>query len=543
MKRTIITSIVLLLTSILMPSKAQYVLWGIKPAYDNMVQCADNLFIVTNANKVGVINGSGKVIVPIEADQITGFYQGYALAIQHKGGKNLVMGIVSADGQFTKMSTDCYAIPSVDFCSEGFLAVEFPDGKRGYMRTDGSIAHAFDKKITNLLPFSEGFAVVGSGTNSQLVDKNFTPVQITIGGGYIYGIFSVYRGVALVYDDDTHFYEFDTRTGRAKSIGGIKADRLQFDYLGAAQTGRPQTVVYDPIRTKDASSVIKTQKQNGKYGYEKSGNSFIPYQFDEADAFYGNHAIVKQNGKYGLLALHDGNGAFAATPANNGKINTKGKKLSHKFSLNKPSKLGGDIQVNVISNGNLIPAKAVGGEYEFTADATSSGKQNFDVEVSDNGLKLWQGSLSYQYGSKINQQTIERTDTTPEIIPPKHKKCNTCGMTIDKCPYQGHHPIQPEKIQALRLSVTVNNNTADKDNRCYVTISISNPNSSSVTTTVNIDGKGLEKVSRSISIPAGGSNSVKTYITVKKAGKYSVKAKETKTGQKASKDVQLRPRD
>lgn len=522
----------LLLTCLLMPIKAQYVLWGIKPAYDNMVQCADNLFIVTNANKVGVIEGSGKVIVPIEADQITGFYQGYALAIQHKGGKNLVMGLVSADGQYTKMGTECYAIPSVDFCSEGFLAVEFPDGKRGYMHTDGSVAHAFDKKITNLLPFSEGFAVVGSGTNSQLVDKNFTPVQITIGGGYIYGIFSVYRGVALVYDDDTHFYEFDTRTGRAKSTGGIKAERLQFDYLGAAQTGRPQTVVYDPIRTKDASSVIKAQKQNGKYGYEKSGNSFIPYQFDEAGAFYGNHAIVKQNGKYGLLALHDGNGAFAATPANNGKINTKGQKLSHKFSLNKPSELGGDIQVNVISNGNTIPAKEVGGQYEFTADATSSGKQNFNVVVSDNGLKLWQGTLAYQYGEKNDGPIINKpiNDTIPDPTPKK--------------PEPKKPEPKPDKLQALRLSVGVNNNTADKDNRCYVTVSISNPNSTVVSTTINVEGKGLEKVSRSISIPAHGSNSVRTYFTVKKAGKYSVKAKETRTGASTQlKDIQLRPRD
>ena len=520
-----------MLAGLLMPVSAQYVLWGIKPVYDNIEQCTDNLFKVTKANKVGVIDASGKVIVPIEADKITGFYQGHALAVQHKGGKELILGIVSSDGHFSKMSTECYTIQSVDFCSEGFLAVEYSTGKLGYVRTDGSVAHTFDKKITNLLPFSEGFAVVGSGENSQLIDKNFTPLQITIGGGYIYGIFSVYRGIALVYDDDTHFYEFDTRTRKAKSTG-IKADRLTFDYLGAAQTGRPQAVVYDPIRTKDASSVIKPNKQNGKYGYEKSGNSIISHQFDEAGAFYGNNAVVKLNGKYGLLSLHDGNGVFAATPADNGKIKTKGQKLSHKFFLNKPSELGSDIQVNVISNGNSIPAKAVGGQYEFTADATSSGKQNFSVEVSDNGLKLWQGTLAYQYGEKNDGPIINKpiNDTIPDPTPKK--------------PEPKKPEPKPDKLQALRLSVGVNNNTADKDNRCYVTVSISNPNSTVVSTTINVEGKGLEKVSRSISIPAHGSNSVRTYFTVKKAGKYSVKAKETRTGASTQlKDIQLRPRD
>ena len=99
------------------------------------------------------------------------------------------------------------------------------------------------------------------------------------------------------------------------------------------------------------------------------------------------------------------------------------------------------------------------------------------------------------------------------------------------------------KQKKLKLKLSVKQE-ADPNNRCYATVTVSNPNDQAVTTTVTLSGtSGFNYVTQTVTIPAKGSKTVSSYFTVKKVVKNaSVKATESATGQKAEKkNLQLCP--
>ena len=493
----------LFIAASLLTMKAQFVTWAILPGeYDKIEYCADNLFKVTKGGNVDYVNGSGKVIPELSgADRITGFYEGHALVLKNKNGKERILGVLSAKGQFTPMQVECYAIPGKEFCSEGFIPVKFGTGKVGYVRTDGTFAHDFDKSIKEVDPFSEGYAVVGRGSNSQLVNTNFEPLRFRI-DGVTERITSVYQGKAIIANSRDKCYELDVKEQKAPPPIH-KAPTPEFDYLGCLQerTKRPKTVPYDEVQGE-----VKSSKQGGKYGYDDGAMIFIPFQFDEAITLCGRQAIVKYNGKYALLSIHKG--TFDASPAERGEIvykKSKAKGLSHKFTLRRPNDFdGNNPQVSVKRDGTAIPAKLSDGQYEFYADA-AKGKKYYTVEVSDQGLIIWEGPLAYEY--------IAKGDYPP---PPPDTIISNIDLTIS-------------------LSVTQN---ADKNNKCYVTATVYNPRNEAVTTTVTITGtNGFNDVSQTITIPAKSSENVTSYFMVKKDVKNaSVRATESATGQTAERN-------
>ena len=494
----------LFIAASLLTMKAQFVTWAILPGeYDKIEYCADNLFKVTKGGNVDYVNGSGKIIPELSgADRITGFYDGYALVLQNKNGQERIVGILSTKGQFTPMQVECYAIHGKEFCSEGFIPVKFGTGKVGYVRTDGTFAHDFDKGIKDVDPFSEGYAVVGKGQNSQLLDTDFMPIRFTI-DGVTDRITSVYQGKAIIANSRGKCYELNVST---KRISGISQPRYAFDYMDCIQerTKRPKEVPYEEVHGE-----VKSSKQGGKYGYDDGAMVFIPFQFDEPITLCGWQAIVKYNGKSALLSIHKG--TFDASPAERGQISykkNKPKDLSHKFTLRRPNDFVGSIpKVSVKRDGTSIPTKLSDGQYEFYADA-AKGKKYYTVEVSDQGLIIWEGALAYEYIAKGGETPPPPPDTTTII--------NKKDLTIS-------------------LSVTQN---ADKNNKCYATATVYNPRNQDVTTTVTITGtNGFNDVSQTITIPAKSSKEVTSYFMVKKDVKNaSVRATESATGQAAEKN-------
>ena len=101
-------------------------------------------------------------------------------------------------------------------------------------------------------------------------------------------------------------------------------------------------------------------------------------------------------------------------------------------------------------------------------------------------------------------------------------------------------------LSPLDVTVIVVNKTADKNNRCYVTATIINPNNETITTTVNLTGSNeFKAVSEKITIPAHGTASVKSYFTVKKVVRSgTVTVTESLTQREATKSgIQLIPFD
>lgn len=60
---------------------AQTVTWSIKPAYTNITLFNNGVYKVKNGTKVGLIDETGKVIVPVTTDSITDPVEGYSLLL------------------------------------------------------------------------------------------------------------------------------------------------------------------------------------------------------------------------------------------------------------------------------------------------------------------------------------------------------------------------------------------------------------------------------------------------------------------------------
>lgn len=484
MKRTFfLTAIVCTVMQI----HAQLISWAVKPGvYSKIEPCWGDMYFAYKGNTIGVINGDGRVIVTPEADRITGFYGGLALVLKSDGGQERILGILSTDGSYSKVDGTYFTIPYQEFFSEGLLTVTNPRGQAGYMNGNGVVVKNFN--VSFISPFSEGFAVVGESKDYSIIDKRFNTLSIQLGTvSQVYGGSNVYKGVAVVWDGNGKFYNFDVNRGTCKKISEPSSLDYDYMYCFSTITNRPEKVPYeDPQRP---SISIPVTEKGGKYGYVSNGKTILPYQFEQAEDFHGNYAIAKAKGKYALISLHYVNDIFDAKANSDIKYRkSSGKDLVHKFGITLPT-LWTDDNVTVRlkdDEGTFVNLSNIGNSYEFKANG-GNGTKKYNVEIDGDGMLLWQGEIAYNY-------TIE---ADPVII---------------------HEEKEIGRFKPLTVSLKAANTQADKNNRCYVKATISNPNSDAITATVSMTGSNLlEAVSQRVTIPAYGSKDVSTYFTVKKA--------------------------
>lgn len=469
---------------------SQTAAYSVKPGtYSEINPYGKNLYLVSKGNQFGIINGEGKVIVPVEASHITGFYDGLALVLKSEAGKQKVLGILSSNGNYQKISGNYYAIPYQEFFSEGFLTVTNDDGKAGFMNPRGVIVKEFNDSYVS--PFSEGFAVVGENQNYKLIDSRFTPLNIQLGTvADIYGGTNVYKGNAIVWDGNAKFYTYNVNTGKAKKISKPKS--LSYDYLlcFVSESQRPETVVYD--ETEREPLTLQAQKKDGKYGFEKAGSVILPYQFEQAEDFYGDFAIIRDKGQYGIIQYKASGKPFAVAPVKE-EIKYKkssSKNIKHNFELSVPDNINSDnLRINLKdSQGRTFTPTENNGVYEFTADA-EEGKGIYGVEIEADGLKLWEGELAFTY--------------VPEKAPVEIFTGN-----IDS----------NSRIAPLAVSLQATRTHADKDDLCSVTATISNPNSTAISAKVNWTGSSLLVGSgTTVTVPAKGATKVNINLKVLKA--------------------------
>lgn len=469
-----------------MSLSAQVVTWAVKPGvYSKIEPCWEDMYFVYKGNDVGVVNGDGSVVVSPDASRITGFYGGLALVLKSEGGQERILGILCTDGSYTKVSGTYYTIPYQEFFSEGLLTVTNHRGQAAYMNGNGVIVKSFD--VSFISPFSEGYAVVGENDNFTIVDKRYNALNIQLGIAQVYGGSNVYNGIAVVWDGDGKFYNFDVNRGTCKKIS--KPSSLDYDYLYCFSyaSKRSETVPYE--QPKRSSETLSVTKREDKYGYVINGKTIIPCQFDHAESFYGNYALVKVGGKDAILSLQRSDGEFSTIAVKSDIQYKKGQNnIPHVFGVSLPSKWSAEhIKVKVKDEKGI--SKDVtnkNGNYEFVSDG-AVGSKKYNVEIESEGLKLWTGELVYNY-------ELKKDDPDPQLPPP------------------------PRNFKEFTVSLKINNSQADKNNHCNVTATVYNPNSEDVSTLVTFSGSNLlESISRRITVPAKGTRDVSTYFTVKKA--------------------------
>ena len=492
MKRFFLVTILVCMVTFI---QSQVITWSVKPGmYSKIEPYWDDMYLAFKNNNVGVIRGDGMVIVAPEASRITGFYGGLSLVLKADGGQERIMGILSTDGSYTKVDGTYYTIPRQEFFSEGMLTIMNSRGQAGYMNGNGVVTKTFDDSFA--CPFSEGYATVGEGQDFKIIDKRFNILQIPLPSvSPLYGGANVYKGIAIVWDGNGNFYEFNPKSGtcyafRDKKVkNDIKSFDFQYDYLGgiSSLTKRPELVSYEASQR--LPETIKVREQGGKYGYADNEKTLLPFQFEQAESFRGNYAIVKTHNGVALLSQQKSEEGFNAV-ASNSTIKYKknnSKDIQHMFGIAIPSQWK-DRNMNIIikdDNGILKNVINKDGNYVFGADGNDSEK-NFTVEIESDGLKIWTGPLTYKY-------EIKKEDPIPTT------------------------PSSNERVKEFTVKLKINNTKADRNNHCNVTATIYNPNPEDISAMVTFSGSNLlEKVSKRIVVPARGTKDVSTYFTVEK---------------------------
>lgn len=283
------------------------------------------LYIVQKDKKCGLIDSSGKVILPLTYNSIFQFQNGYYYFYEDNK-----MGVVDFDGSIiVKPLAAPYS--EIESFSEGILRIsktlhsdDFVNGPSGYtwygyMDKNGKIILEPKEEIRRAEDFSDALACVGKGVGEAKYGYIDSKGKQVI--DYIYDqAYSFKNGYAIVRKGNEgavidkreniiqsftadNIERFSIQAGivvfvKNKKYGvanflSKKIINAQYDYLDICETGKN-------------SECLILFKQSGKYGYlDVQGNVLATAQFDEVYRFDNGAALVYANKQYGMI---DSNG-------------------------------------------------------------------------------------------------------------------------------------------------------------------------------------------------------------------------------------------
>lgn len=485
--------IVILFVLIPLLITAQSIVWQLKPTdYSDITRFGPNLYQVEKGGKMGLIHSDGSEVIPVSYDRITDFYEGRALVIANDNGKERVLGYLSDKGIYTSFSSKYYTLAGQAFYSDGMLSVSDSNGKPGYLDENGTAVLGFDGSWTKIKPFTEGYASVFKKDKYSLIDKDGRPVRFIIGVGAVYGGCNVNNGKALIWDENGKFYQYDVQTEKCSSAK--KPSQTQFDYLycfmSISNRGKQPPYYSFPSGKKGLMPV----SAGSQFGYSKNGKVILPAQFDKAGEFEDGVAIVKLKGKSGILRyVEDGSDFIVSVPKSHHEY-FQGKRVDCSFSLQTPEVWKNknlEVVVTDSESGEIISTTGDSNMYSFGIIPQTSSRL-YNVSVASEGLQLWSGKASYTFKKKEEQN--------------------------------------------LRVSLAVNSNKADENDKVYVYATITNPGSESVTATVSMSGSSsFNSISKTVTISAGASTQIGSYFKIQHTIKDQHVEVRTSKGGHASK--------
>lgn len=169
---------VLALATLSATTFAQTAEWLVSPQYSEIKYFGPKMYKVTKDGKVGIVGSDGKEILAPKYDAINLFYEGRAVFVNRTSHGWQVKGVLSEDGIVKYADEIYYLLPDYMFYSEGLLTVRDADGLYGYI--DDECHPAFKFTADEVRPFSEGFAVVGSGETFHWVDASGEQVLLRL---------------------------------------------------------------------------------------------------------------------------------------------------------------------------------------------------------------------------------------------------------------------------------------------------------------------------------------------------------------------------
>lgn len=453
MRRLLLTTVLLAFASVM--ANAQMAKWAVKPGiYEKIEPFWENLYLVYQQGKVGIVDGTGNVVAPVEAQYVTGFYDGYALVLgkPNDGAKTPkpILGIVSKQGTYAKVSGEYFTIPTQEFVSEGLLTARNAGGNVCYLDINGKLSHEIKENgvVENVFPFSGGYSFYFTSdakNRVRIIDKSFRQITYKIdsneyvryAANWLGGVFMLWntsgKSFMLKIGENNNVAIEDKRFNKIKS--------LQLDYLGGYKdmTKAPESVTYDKMQR--GRLLMTSTMQNNRYGYTYNGKVVLPCQFDKADSMYGNSAIVVLNGEYGLLTVGNTNGEFRAAAINPDMKFKKNENtnIAHRFSLTVPNFYDNvSVRVFATDHKELRANRVDVNTFEFQSPRVEEGDKRYDVEVGYEGLKLWEGSIYYRY-------ELKKDPVTPTPNPSVNRNRVTDGGQTPTTPVKPTTPKKEER--------------------------------------------------------------------------------------------------
>ena len=458
MQRTLHIIAALLLT-FAVGSKAQTVLWELEPtdAYKRLVPSVGSLFQATGPDgKIGFVDAQGQVVVPLDNDELTGFYDDKALLLCHDGERRRINGCLTTDGLYTPFTTPYYTLEGQEFFSEGLLTVENEKGLKGYVDQQGHKVFGFTKKHLYIKPFHEGYAAVCTDIYRGVplffpYNKKGLPLDITPNpneqGDFTMTNFDQGLSYVLFANSNSKVYTYSLRgEWKLYSTNGFNdPDDYLFRY------GKNEDVHFQmpPQPTPDADVELTVQDQ--KYGFRHNGQQLLPCQLAAATPFVNRLSVVQLQGKTGILRFVPDAAAFALATPQQPIDYYAGQQVGCNVTLSVPSEWQDKTLNLTLADGQQTVYSGPGvGSHTFNitpGDATKT----FSGTVSAGALVLWQGAATYTFNKLFHSLDVAVS------IPDDYRR-------------EGYYVA------------------LDNQNNIPVNIVVTNPNNEAVTATITVSG-------------------------------------------------------
>ena len=345
MRKTLLSIVALLLCT---TSYAQVAKWMLNAEYDAITVNNVGLLEVRLNDKVGLYDRNGNELIPIEYDRIDPFHEGYA--ILYNGDR--FVGFTDEQGKVVNLSAKGYLLrEGADHFSCGRLLV-YNEGASApvyrYINTDG---------ITNgetylwAHPYIENYAAVLRSLDNRdltkvqydMIDINGNPIEIyddkRIGLQFIssfrdgkailisknkfYTITINDRFPSQIYTDNSmsrksmvtleystlQVSSYPTNRYLIKAKNGAFVFNANFQLDEYALDGNPKVnFPTAEVESRVAPGSVFSILTNGStFGLSYMGNELLPPQFEEITIVEDDFAVVRSNGKYGIITVDSAN--------------------------------------------------------------------------------------------------------------------------------------------------------------------------------------------------------------------------------------------
>lgn len=413
MQRTL-HSIVALLLTFAVGSKAQTLLWELEPtdAFKRLTPFVNGLFQATGPDgKMGFVNAQGQVIVPLANDEMTGFYDDKALLLCREGDRERISGYLTRDGRYTPFTSPFYVLEGQAFFSEGMLTVENEKGQKGYIDQQGHKVFGFTKKHLFIKPFHEGYAVVCTDIYRGVplffpYDKKGLPLDITPNpneqGDFTMTNFDQGLSYVLFANSNSKVYTYSLQ-GEWKLFSTNGFDDPD-DYL--YRYGKNEDIHYQALSQPMPDAAVELTVQDQKYGFRQNGQQLLPCQLSAATPFVDHLSVVQLQGKTGILRFVPDATSFALATPRQPIDYYAGQQVACAFTLSAPSEWQDKPLSLTLTDGEQTVYSGQGaGNHTFNLTPRDTAK-TFNASVSAGGLLLWEGPATYTFHKLFHQLDV-----------------------------------------------------------------------------------------------------------------------------------------